>query len=62
MYLNKTERRSFCPQYCDKRNVPKDIRLLYIKRGQLVECGRQDLVGKYVGWMAKNVEENFEIN
>lgn len=30
-----------------------------IKRGQLVECGRQDLVGKYVGWTAKNVEEKF---
>jgi Cdc6-like AAA superfamily ATPase len=30
-----------------------------IKSGKLVECGRQDLVGKYVGWTAKIVEEKF---
>ncbi|MBR6101457.1 MAG: AAA family ATPase [Ruminococcus sp.] len=30
-----------------------------IKSGKLVECGRQDLVGLYVGWTAKIVEEKF---
>lgn len=28
--------------------------------GNLVEVGRKDLVGKYVGWTAKNVERAFE--
>ena len=27
--------------------------------GAFVECGRQDLVGRYVGWTAKIVEEKF---
>ncbi len=31
-----------------------------LKHGQLVECGRQDLVGLYVGWTAKTVEEKFK--
>ncbi len=31
-----------------------------IKSGQFVECGRQDLVGKYVGWTARIVEEKFK--
>ena len=30
-----------------------------LKSGSFVECGRQDLVGKYVGWTAKIVEEKF---
>ncbi|MBP3265889.1 MAG: AAA family ATPase [Clostridiales bacterium] len=30
-----------------------------IKSGKYIECGRQDLVGKYVGWTAKIVEEKF---
>ena len=30
-----------------------------LKTGCLVECGRQDLVGKYVGWTAKEVEAKF---
>ncbi|MBR1393271.1 MAG: AAA family ATPase [Ruminococcus sp.] len=30
-----------------------------IKSGKLVECGRQDLVGKYVGWTAKIIEDKF---
>lgn len=30
-----------------------------LKNGHIVECGRQDLVGKYVGWTAKIVEEKF---
>ena len=30
-----------------------------VKSGNFVECGRQDLVGKYVGWTAKIVEEKF---
>ena len=30
-----------------------------VKSGKLVECGRQDLVGKYVGWTAKIVEDKF---
>ena len=28
--------------------------------GHVVECGRQDLIGKYVGWTAKIVEEKFK--
>ena len=28
--------------------------------GRIVECGRADLVGKYVGWTAKNVVEKFK--
>ncbi len=31
-----------------------------IKSGQFVECGRQDLVGKYVGWTVRIVEEKFK--
>ncbi len=30
-----------------------------IKSGKLVECGRQDLVARYVGWTAKTIEEKF---
>lgn len=30
-----------------------------LDNGHLVECGRQDLVGRYVGWTAKTVEEKF---
>ena len=30
-----------------------------LENGHLVECGRQDLVGRYVGWTAKTVEEKF---
>lgn len=30
-----------------------------LANGHLVECGRQDLVGRYVGWTAKIVEEKF---
>lgn len=30
-----------------------------LDNGHLVECGRQDLVGRYVGWTAKIVEEKF---
>lgn len=30
-----------------------------IDRNRFVECGRQDLVGRYVGWTAKQVEEQF---
>ena len=30
-----------------------------IDRNRFVECGRQDLVGKYVGWTAKQVEAQF---
>lgn len=28
--------------------------------GKFVECGRADLVGKFVGWTAKNVRKKFE--
>ena len=31
-----------------------------LSTGIFVECGRQDLVGKYVGWTAKIVEEKFQ--
>ena len=31
-----------------------------IESGRFVECGRQDLVGKYVGWTAQIVEEKFK--
>ena len=37
--------------------IMKDNGLL--ERGQLVECGRQDLVGKYVGWTAPTVQKKF---
>lgn len=30
-----------------------------ITSGNFIECGRQDLVGKYVGWTAKTVEDKF---
>lgn len=30
-----------------------------VKSGVFIECGRQDLVGKYVGWTAKIVEDKF---
>ena len=30
-----------------------------IDRNRFVECGRQDLVGRYVGWTAKQVEDQF---
>lgn len=30
-----------------------------LKTGRFVECGRADLVGKYVGWTAKAVKEKF---
>lgn len=30
-----------------------------LRRNTFIECGRQDLVGKYVGWTAKQVEEQF---
>ena len=30
-----------------------------LKIGQFIECGRADLVAKYVGWTAKNVKEKF---
>lgn len=30
-----------------------------LSNGHIVECGRQDLVGKYVGWTAQIVEEKF---
>lgn len=38
--------------------ILKDEEIL--KSGAFVECGRQDLVGKYVGWTAKIVEEKFK--
>lgn len=31
-----------------------------LPEGRLIEVGRQDLVGKYVGWTAKNVAEAFD--
>ena len=31
-----------------------------LKTGALVECGRADLVGKYVGWTAKEVRKKFK--
>ena len=31
-----------------------------LSKGELVEVGRKDLVGKYVGWTAKQVEEIFK--
>ena len=31
-----------------------------ISKGQLIEVGRGDLVGKYVGWTAKTVQEKFK--
>ena len=31
----------------------------YISSGRFVECGRADLVGKYVGWTAKTVQAYF---
>ena len=31
-----------------------------IKSGRFVECGRQDLVGRYVGWTAQTVENKFK--
>jgi ATP-dependent 26S proteasome regulatory subunit len=31
-----------------------------ISSGKFVECGRQDLVGRYVGWTANIVEEKFK--
>lgn len=30
-----------------------------IPQNKFIECGRQDLVGRYVGWTAKQVEEQF---
>lgn len=30
-----------------------------IRTGRMVECGRQDLVARYVGWTAKTIEEKF---
>ncbi|MBR2284660.1 MAG: AAA family ATPase [Ruminococcus sp.] len=30
-----------------------------LKSGRFVECGRQDLVARFVGWTAKTVEEKF---
>ena len=30
-----------------------------LKKNKFIECGRQDLVGKYVGWTAKQVEVKF---
>lgn len=31
-----------------------------LRTGKLIEVGRSDLVGKYVGWTARNVKEYFE--
>ncbi len=31
-----------------------------LENGHIVECGRQDLVARWVGWTAKTVEEKFE--
>ena len=30
-----------------------------LSKGELIEVGRQDIVGRYMGWTAKNVEEIF---
>ena len=30
-----------------------------VKSGKFIECGRQDLIAKYVGWTAKAVEDKF---
>ena len=30
-----------------------------IQKNRFIECGRQDLVGRFVGWTAKQVEEQF---
>jgi Holliday junction resolvasome RuvABC ATP-dependent DNA helicase subunit len=30
-----------------------------LEKNRFIECGRQDLVGKFVGWTAKQVEEQF---
>lgn len=38
--------------------IMKDNGLL--TKGQLIECGRQDLVGKYVGWTAPTVQRKFK--
>ena len=38
--------------------IMKDNHIL--RRGNLVEVGRQDLVGKYVGWTSHQVEEVFD--
>ena len=31
-----------------------------LNKNKFIECGRQDLVGKYVGWTAKQVEAQFQ--
>lgn len=31
-----------------------------LKKGDLIEVGRADLVGKYVGWTAKNIQDYFK--
>lgn len=31
-----------------------------LREGHIVECGRADLVGKYVGWTAKEVKKRFQ--
>ena len=31
-----------------------------LNKSKFIECGRQDLVGKYVGWTAKQVEAQFQ--
>ena len=31
-----------------------------LNKNKFIECGRQDLVGKYVGWTAKQVEVQFQ--
>jgi SpoVK/Ycf46/Vps4 family AAA+-type ATPase len=47
-----------------KTTVARLIAQIFVKEGILrsgkfVECGRADLVGKYVGWTAKTVREKF---